>query len=78
MRFAYMIGLSCVVLLTACGQKAEPGQKAQLPNPASVFCIEQGGRHETVQKPNGAIGYCHLPNGEIVEEWAYYRAHLYK
>ncbi|HCD13100.1 MAG TPA: hypothetical protein DEQ41_05060 [Shewanella sp.] len=44
------------------------------PNPAAVFCVESGGRLQLVQEQKGTIGYCHLPDGSIVEEWAYFRA----
>ena len=46
-----------------------------LANPASVFCAQSGGRSEILQTANGAqLGVCILPGGEIVEEWAYFRA----
>ena len=46
-----------------------------LANPASVFCAETGGRSEIVQTASGGqLGICILPGGEIVEEWAYFRA----
>ncbi|MCE9788183.1 DUF333 domain-containing protein [Shewanella chilikensis] len=31
-------------------------------------------QQELVQEHKGTIGYCHLPDGRIVEEWAYFRA----
>jgi len=44
-------------------------------NPASAFCEETGGRSETLQTANGdQLGICILPGGQIVEEWAYFRA----
>lgn len=43
-------------------------------NPASTFCVEQGGKVEIKKEANGEVGYCHLPNGQIVEEWALFRA----
>jgi uncharacterized protein len=46
-----------------------------LANPASTFCVETGGRSEILQTASGAqLGICILPGGEIVEEWAYFRA----
>ena len=44
--------------------------RAVMPNPASVNCGRYGGRVEVVNGPGGQTGYCHLPNGAIVEEWA--------
>ena len=46
-------------------------QKAQLANPASVHCVNDlGGSLEIRSLPTGQVGYCHLPNGEVCEEWA--------
>jgi len=44
-----------------------------LANPASVFCVESGGRSEIRNGPRGQYGVCILPDGRTVEEWAYYR-----
>lgn len=46
----------------------------RMPNPASVHCAEQGGTVEMRQGPEGVTGYCHLPDGRVVEEWELYRA----
>ena len=51
-------------------------------NPASVFCINSGGKSEIRNGPKGQYGVCRLPNGRVVDEWAYYRRmkgryHLY-
>ena len=52
-----------------------PRPASALANPASQFCAESGGRSETLQTASGAqIGICILPGGEIVDEWAYFRA----
>lgn len=42
-------------------------------NPASVHCIQQGGTLEIRKDERGESGYCHLPDGRIVEEWELYR-----
>jgi len=46
---------------------------AVMPNPASAYCEQLGGRLDVVAEPGGQTGYCHLPNGAVVEEWALYR-----
>lgn len=46
--------------------------RAAMPNPASVHCERHGGRVEVVNGTGGQTGYCHLPNGTVVEEWAYF------
>jgi len=46
-----------------------------MPNPASVYCIEQGGTLDIRQTPNGNVTHCVLSDGSSVDEWAYYRKH---
>lgn len=43
-------------------------------NPASTFCVEQGGTVEIVDETGGQVGYCNLPDGTRVEEWEYFRS----
>lgn len=45
-----------------------------MPNPASVFCEEQGGTVEIVDEADGQVGYCNLPDGTRIEEWEYFNA----
>lgn len=55
----------------ACGGKAEPN----MPNPASVFCEEQGGKVEVRTAADGSQqGFCILPDGTECDEWAYYHS----
>jgi putative hemolysin len=49
-------------------------QAVGLANPASVFCIEQGGTLELRNTMEGSVGYCHLPDGTVIEEWELFRA----
>ena len=63
--------------LAACSAMDKSGahpQKVGMANPASQYCIEQGGKLEIKDEVNGQAGYCHLPNGTAVEEWAFFRA----
>jgi putative hemolysin len=49
---------------------AQPG----LPNPASVYCQEQGGRLEIrTAADGGQVGYCVFTDGSECEEWAFFR-----
>lgn len=52
---------------------AAPGD-AQIGNPASQYCVDQGGTLELVDETAGQVGYCNLPDGTRVEEWEYFRA----
>ena len=60
-------------MAAACGDDDdEPG----LPNPASAFCEEQGGRVEIERDEAGnETGICVLEDGTRVDEWEYYREH---
>ena len=45
-------------------------------NPASEFCVKQGGKLEMKKdKDGGEYALCHLPDGSAVEEWEYFRSH---
>lgn len=42
-------------------------------NPASVFCVESGGKSVIETEADGQRGYCILPDGTKVDEWEYFR-----
>lgn len=68
-RCLYTIAL---VSLTAC----TASQKVPTPaidNPASSYCIQQGGTLDIIKDKAGDIGICHLPNGTQMEEWQLFR-----
>ena len=87
MRKATLIlGLTMAVAsLVACGGDDAPATTtapittdapggAQIGNPASQYCVDQGGTLEMVDETAGQVGYCNLPDGTRVEEWEYFRA----
>lgn len=63
---SFAVGLGAV----ACGSDDD---SAQIANPASVFCVEQGGEVVIEDSAGGEIGFCEI-GGERIEEWEYYRA----
>ena len=69
--------LAVCALLALAGCAATPAENSPvgMANPASVFCQEQGGTLEIREGPDGQSGYCHLPDGRVIEEWELYRAH---
>ena len=73
----YLIGLTSLLLaLSACTPTiANPDYPSVgLANPASTYCIEQGGTLDIRTSDNGdQTGYCVFENGNECEEWAYYR-----
>jgi putative hemolysin len=65
-----LIGFVVFAVLALCPERA-----SALANPASVFCVQSGGRSEIRQGPKGEYGVCILPNGRAVDEWSYFRRH---
>ena len=63
-----------LVYLSGCSAELEETPEVGLPNPASVFCAEQGGSPELDQTSDGVVGYCRFPDGTVVNQWEYYRA----
>lgn len=61
----WLIGLSL-----ACRAKAPTVQR---PNPASVNCVDKGGKHVAESGPNGQFGICQFPDNRQCEEWALLR-----
>ena len=74
-----------VALLTVgCGGKrgAEPAQSEQpkaaeqgleIANPASVNCIDRGGKLEMMEDKGGQFGVCVFNDGSRCEEWRLFR-----
>jgi putative hemolysin len=62
------IGLIFLAVLVFC-----PERVWALANPASVFCAQSGGKSEIRKGPRGQYGVCRLPDGRVVDEWAYFR-----
>lgn len=57
-------------------QAAPQEQSAGIANPASVNCVATlGGQLEIVndEASGGEVGYCHLPDGRVCEEWGLMR-----
>ena len=64
----FMLSTSCNV-----AQKS-PTPKANMPNPASVYCEENGGTLKIVTASDGSqSGVCTFPDGSTCDEWAYFR-----
>jgi putative hemolysin len=73
-----LLGVVLTAGLAACTQIAtvrpEPTDIG-LPNPASVFCEQQGGRLEIRSDDSGGqVGVCIFADGSECEEWAFFRS----
>ena len=65
--------LALALLAAACGDD-DNDNESQLPNPASVYCDEQGGTLDIrTDASGGQVGYCVFDDGSECEEWAYMR-----
>lgn len=73
-----------VLALASCAAPPVPPQpatavptdipQANLPNPASVYCVEQGFESQIRTAADGSqSGVCIFPDGSECDEWAYYR-----
>ena len=71
-----IILLSVVILsLVGCTPTPTPTEIADqsgLPNPASVYCEEQGGQVEIRTDDGGQYGVCLFEDGSECEEWDFY------
>jgi hypothetical protein len=68
--------LFCLLLAACSNVNNDPTPTIQpnLPNPASVYCEEQGYTLETTTAADGSqSSVCVFPDGSKCDEWAYYR-----
>lgn len=81
MKKALILSAAVAVTLAACSAADNPNPQEELPvvgmaNPASEFCVKQGGRLEPKKDAQGnEYALCHLPDGTVAEEWEYFRKH---
>lgn len=70
-----LMTFAIVMAVAGCTNAQEPQKPDQtkMANPASENCVKLGGRLEMRQEANGTVGYCHLPDGRVVEEWELFR-----
>ncbi len=64
-----IVCLAPALLLGACGTT----ETVQMANPASEYCIELGGELKIEKGEEGERGVCHLPTGEVIDEWELFR-----
>ncbi len=71
--------VTTALLMSACAAPPAPTTASHphvgIANPASVYCIQQGGKLRMEPTTHGAHAICILPSGQEVDEWAYYRQH---
>lgn len=64
-----------IALFASCNPiKIYPTSQAKMPNPASVYCEQQGNMLEIVTAADGSQkGVCIFPDGNTCDEWAFFR-----
>ncbi|MBM3247504.1 DUF333 domain-containing protein [Candidatus Pacearchaeota archaeon] len=77
-RLLWIIGVLIVILaIIVISLRQEitkrDNSNTQIANPASVYCIENGGKLEIKENSEGQYGLCTLPSGLVCEEWAFFR-----
>ena len=76
-----LIFTTLALLLSACASVSAPADNnaqdnspsARMANPASLNCIQQNGKLQTVRTSQGEVTYCLLPGGKKCEEWDMFR-----
>lgn len=66
-----VLAAAIIILVLVFSSNSPP---IDMSNPASVFCIDQGGDLKMYSDDSGIYGMCSLPGGDIVcEQWAFFR-----
>jgi putative hemolysin len=70
-----ILGIVFLFAAAACSpQQPTPAANANMANPASVFCEENGGKLDMRPDATGAVqGVCVFPDGSECDEWSYFR-----
>jgi putative hemolysin len=76
--FVAVVLVVAALVLAACAPVQAPQptpaqSQAGLPNPASGYCVDKGGKLEIRNEKGGQAGYCVFSDGSECDEWAYFR-----
>jgi uncharacterized protein len=86
MKKSIILLTACVLIIASLAACTAPWTKssesagtdmpqANMPNPASVYCQQNGNKLEIHTAADGSQnGVCVFPNGSTCDEWAYFRA----
>ena len=78
LKSIFLFLLFCTLILNGCKLAAlsasgDTEPVIGMPNPATVYCEEQGGTSEMRTDENGTVGICHFSDGSTCDEWAFFR-----
>ncbi|WGV98386.1 DUF333 domain-containing protein [Vibrio sp. YMD68] len=68
--------LAAVAVLAGCSSEPdeyEVKEYTSIANPASVYCVQQGGELDTVTENELRVTYCAFSEEDRTEQWEYYR-----
>ena len=68
-----VIGVSCYFIFRQKDNPSNETENAQLANPASVYCQEQGGTLENIAFAKGTRGFCLFDDNSQCGQWDFYR-----
>lgn len=72
--FTFFVLVGTILSASCSPKQASPTPAANLANPASVYCEQNGGRLDLRQDASGGVaGVCVFPDGSECDEWAYLR-----
>lgn len=69
-----LLTLAPSLLLVGCAASQSADRPVSIANPAATYCVEKGGTVEIRSTANGQTGYCHLPDGRVIDEWEFFRS----
>jgi putative hemolysin len=77
-QMVFVLFLLAVLVVASCSVRPDAtptmsDSPANLPNPASKNCVDQGYQYEIRAEGDGEVGYCIFPDGSECEEWAFLR-----
>lgn len=76
MKTPILLGMIAMTTVLSACTATNQAPSVGMANPASEFCVKQGGKSEIHKNADGSeYGVCILPNGQEVEEWEYFRQH---
>ncbi|ENO8415961.1 DUF333 domain-containing protein [Vibrio mimicus] len=72
----FLVSAIGAVILTGCARQENEytvKEYTSMANPASVYCVEQGGELEMVTEDALRVTYCVTKQGDKIEQWEYFR-----
>lgn len=75
-KISYLMSIIACSTLIGCSSSDEDEYNVesydQASNPASVYCVQQGGELEAFNDNNARVMYCVFSEDEKYEQWQYY------